>query len=171
MAPLILPPAPHSHQSPRSSHQLQRQLWEKGAWGASVPAGRRTLWLREGGRGVEMHCRDQSSQKKRISVFSKSWFLSGLQGKIRRYELPTGRDVFLLQRYFPGLQDSSRFLSASLGLRSKGSHLDVNCTQFSPFTMTRRQYFALQGRAVCDLCISNIWSNTLFIKECSWIEL
>lgn len=53
---------------------------------------------REGWRTSGDSLQRSVSSKKRIQSVSKSWFLSGLPGQIRSYEVPTGRGVRLWLR-------------------------------------------------------------------------
>lgn len=101
-----LPPSPRPllHPPPSCHQPLQGALWlQKQFQGEQKSQVQRASWQgdRTPGKGWKRSGDSPQrsvSSKTRIQRVSKTWFLSGLPGQIKRYEVPTGRDVFLLLR-------------------------------------------------------------------------
>lgn len=167
-------PTPHSHQPLHSSHWLQRQLQEKGAWGLSAPAGRWTLCLGEGGRGVLLHCRRQSSQKKNSSVFQELIAIRAA-GEDQRVWGSNREECVSAAQIFPRLVRWFQVFECLSGFEEQGQLSRCQLDSMDPFYHDKAAVFhPPRELAVCDFVHFYQLKQCfffLYIKECSWIEL
>lgn len=86
------------------------------------------------------------SSKTSSSKGFQTWFLSGLPGQIKRYEVPTGRDVFLLLRCQVCKGDPGFWAQA--GFQEQGRPSRCPSDSFHPYHQGSR--ISPTNKAVCD---------------------